>query len=196
MPNTKLLIALVLVTASLNSNAGGGAALQEPYGSSQFYIWNNLNKVEKMKLAFDFNFADPDDVGRALHPVSYFLKTVQEYGPVAFEPANIIVVSHGSEVVVWAKQNYTQYKDTVDKAARLADMGVKFEVCVVAADALGFTPEDFHGFVRVVPLGSYALAYHHNQGYAIIPGAATTPGPIINPENEPYLGKRKIVNHH
>jgi hypothetical protein len=151
--------------------------------------------VERLKVAFDFNFADPKGVARALHPISYMVKTVQEYGPALFEPVDIIVVSHGSEIVVWAKQNYTQYKDIVDRAARFAKMGVKFEVCIVAADTLGYKPEDFHGFVRVVPLGSYALAYHHNQGYAIIPGAATIPGSIINPDNKLYLGKRPLMKH-
>lgn len=191
----RLLIILILAIATSSGNAGGTKTLQEPYGSSEFHVLDGLNKIESMKVVFDFNFSDPKGVARALHPVSYMLKTVQNYGPVSFEPVDIIVVSHGSEVVVWAKQNYAQYKSIIDRAARLADIGVKFEVCIVAADALGYKPEDFHGFVRVVPLGSYALAYHHSQGYAIIPGAATTPGPIINPDNKPYLRKREIMDH-
>lgn len=93
-------------------------------------------------------------------------------------------------MVTWAKQNYEQYKDIVDRSARLADLGVKFEVCAVAATALGFEPQDFHGFVNVVPLGTYALTYHAHRGYAIIPGAATLPNALINPDNRDYLGKK------
>ena len=161
-----------------------------PYGSSQYYVWEDLTNIKQLKVAFDFNFADPLGTKRALHPVSYILKTIHEYGPVSFNPINIIVVSHGAEVVVWAKKNYKLYKDIIDRAARFAEMGVKFEVCVVAATTLGFEPEDFHGFVRVVPLGSYALAYHQSRGYAVVPGAATTPSPIVNIFNSISLGKK------
>lgn len=161
-----------------------------PYGSSQFYMWPELKDLEEFKVAFDFNFSDPKGIERALYPVSFILKTIQEYGPVSFEP-NIIVVSHGSEVVAWAKQNYKQYKTVVDRAARLAELGIKFEVCEVAAGALGFESRDFHGFVNVVPLGTYALTYHAHRGYAVIPGAATFPNPLINPDNRDYLGKKR-----
>lgn len=139
---------------------------------------------------FDFNFAKPHGVKRALHPVSILLKTVQEYGPVSFEPVDIFVVSHGSEVVAFAKQNYKDYKDIVDRAARVAELGVKFEIYSVAAAALGFNSNDFHGFVRVVPTGAYALIYHQNQGYALMPGAATVPDNLINPYNTSFLGTK------
>ena len=61
---------------------------------------------------------------------------------------------------------------------------------IVAAEALGFDSQDFHGFVKVVPLGTYALTYHAHRGYAVIPGAATLPNSLINPDNRDYLGKK------
>ena len=161
-----------------------------PYGSSEFITFDGIKRLEQLKVVFDFNFADPHGVKRALHPVSIILKTVHEYGPVSFEPVDIFVVSHGSEVVAFAKQNYEEYKDIVDRAARLADLGVKFEVCSVAASGLGFNPDDFHGFVRAVPTGAYALIYHQNQGYALMPGAATVPSDLINPNNRSFLGTK------
>lgn len=163
----------------------------DPYGSSEFTVWPELERNKELKVAFDFNFNDPQGIARALYPVSLLLATIQEYGPVSFEP-DIVVISRGSEAVAWAKRNYAQYKEIVDRAARLAGLGVKFEVCTVAAAALGFEPGDLHGFVRVVPLGTYALAYHAQQGYTVIPGAATVPAPIVNPENQPYLGRRNL----
>lgn len=177
----------LVAAMSMYSAAGIAAEASSPYGSSQFHVWRGLEEQQSLKVAFDFNFDDPGGIERALIPVSFILKTIQEYGPVSFEP-DIVVVSHGSEVVAWAKQNYGEYRSIVDRAARLADLGVKFEVCVVAAEALGFTPEDFHGFVDVVPLGTYALAYHENNGFAVIPGAATKPAPLINSFNEARLG--------
>lgn len=179
---------VVLVLGVVTPSAAGEN--DEPYGSSTFSAFDGIDRMEQLKLAFDFNFADPNGVQRALHPVSFMLKATHEYGPVSFEPVHIVVVSHGSEVVVWAKQNYQEFKDIVDRAARLAEMGVKFEVCAVAASVLGFEAHDFHGFVRVVPTGTYALAYHQNRGYAVVPGAATIPGPIVNRGNRGYLGKK------
>lgn len=188
MKPTSLLTLLICIAIPSVGTAENNTGTRNPYGSSQFHVWPELANAEDLKVAFDFNFNDPDGVERALYPVSFMIKTIQEYGPVSFE-RNIIVVSHGSEVVVWAKQNYARYKDIVDRAARLAEMGVKYEVCVVAASALGYEPQDFHSFIRVVPLGTYALAFHENRGYAVIPGAATTPMPLINPENRDFVGK-------
>ena len=115
-----------------------------PYGSSKFTTIEGVDKLEQLKMVFDFNFADPHGIERALYPVSITLQTIQEYGPVSFEPYDLVVVSHGPEVVAFARQNYQEYKDIVDRVARLAQLGVKFEVCSVAADALGFGPDDFH----------------------------------------------------
>jgi intracellular sulfur oxidation DsrE/DsrF family protein len=159
-----------------------------PFRSSSFTTFDDVNQLEQLKVVFDFNFPGPSGVKRALYPVSFTLKAVQEYGPVSFEPVDIIVVSHGSEVVAFAKRNYQEVKEIADWAARLADLGVKFEVCSVAANALGFGPEDFHGFVNVVPTGAYALIYHQNRGYALMPGAASVPGDLINSSNQSYLG--------
>jgi intracellular sulfur oxidation DsrE/DsrF family protein len=188
MNKNKLITILFCIVIPLISNADNKKDTSTPYGSSQYYVWPELKNLEELKVAFDFNFNDPKGIERALYPVSFILKTIQEHGPISFEP-NIIVVSHGSEVVAWARQNYEQYKDIVDRSARLAELGVKFEVCVVAATALGFEPQDFHGFVNVVPLGTYALTYHAHNGYAVIPGAATLPYPLINPDNRDFLGK-------
>lgn len=182
-----LLMSFLTTLASLHVAA---SANEPTYGSSKFSVLYGENDLDQMKVVFDFNFEDPAGVKRALYPVSYTMKAVQEHGPVSFEPVDAIVVSHGAEVVAFAKQNYQQYKDIVDHAARLADMGVKFEVCSVAADALGFRPGDFHGFIKVVPTGAYALIYHQNKGYALMPGASTAPVDIINTYNQPYLGKR------
>jgi intracellular sulfur oxidation DsrE/DsrF family protein len=188
MIRKSLLILVAMMMTPLCIVADSRVTDSAPYGTSQYHVWPELQDIDDLKIAFDFNFNVPQGIERALYPVSFILKTIQEYGPVTFEP-NIVIVSHGSEVVAWARQNYQQYKDIVDRAARLAELGVQFEICVVAAEALGFTPEDFHGFVKVVPLGTYALAYHENNGYAVIPGAATVPAPIINTHNDQALGK-------
>jgi intracellular sulfur oxidation DsrE/DsrF family protein len=180
----------ILVISLFTASPCVAESIDAPYGSSKFKSFDGIKNLEQLKAVFDFNFDNPEGVKRALIPISIFIKTVQEYGPVSFEPYNLIAVSHGSEVVAFAKQNYQQFKDIVDSASRLAELGVRFEVCSVAAEALGFSVDDFHEFVDVVPLGTYALAYHQQQGYALLPGAATVPSDLINPNNRPYLGTK------
>ena len=166
------------------------SAKEPAYGTSKFITFDDINETEQLKVVFDFNFEDPSGVKRALYPVSYTMKTVQEYGPVSFDPVDAVVVSHGAEVVAFAKKNYEKYKDIIDHAARLANIGVKFLVCSIAAETLGYKPSDFHGFVSVVPTGAYAMIYYQNKGYSLMPGAATVPVDIINSYNKPYLGNR------
>ena len=139
---TLLLLSIVLVCAQ-NSFA---ESVQARYGSSKFSTFAGIDQLGQLKAVFDFNFDDPNGVKRALIPISFFIKTVQEYGPVSFEPYDIVVVMHGSEVAAFAKQNYRKFKDSMDTAGRLAELGVRFEVCSVAAEALGYGADDFHGF--------------------------------------------------
>ena len=101
-----------------------------------------------------------------------------------------MVVTHGPEMVVFAKKNYAKYKDIVDRAASLAKQGVRFEACRNAAAAEGFKPEDLHGFVTVVPAGTYALAYWQAKGYTLNAVGATMPTPPISALNKDDLGKK------
>lgn len=163
-----------------------------PYGSSEFVAWKDLQQMDHLKVAWDFNFDDPASVARALNPVSYMLKATHEYGPVNFEPLRTVVVSHGGEVAVWAKKNYAKYKDIVDRAASMAHLGVRFEVCSTAAQAQGFDVDDFHGFIKVVPTGSFALVYWSSKGYAVVPAGSTVPSRIINEFNRDDLARKLL----
>jgi hypothetical protein len=76
-----LFVAIGLIAAPLSF----AEEKSTPYGSSEFITFDGIKKLEQLleqlKVVFDFNFADPHGVKRALHPVSIILKTVQEYGP-------------------------------------------------------------------------------------------------------------------
>ena len=188
----KIPVALLLTFSLMNTAAYAGsksAESQAPYGSSQFVVWKDLEDVEQLKVAWDFNFDEPASVARALNPVSFALKATAEHGPVTFDPIQSVVVSHGGEVAVWAKRNYHKYKDIVDRAARLSKMGVRFEVCSTAAEAQGFAPDDFHGFINVVPTGSFALIYWGKKGYAIVPAGSTVPSRVVNNLNQDDLAR-------
>lgn len=149
--------------------------IAEPYGTAKFSSYPDINQLKQLKVVWDFNFQDPKSVGFVFNNVSALLKATQDYGPHEIDPIKVVIVSHGPEVVLWAKKNYSKYKDIVDRAASFAQQGVRFEVCKNDAAALGFKPEDLDGFVTVIPAGPYALTYWQNKGYAYIAVGATVP---------------------
>ncbi len=95
--------------------------------------------------------------------VNALQQAITEFGPHEIEPIKVVIVSHGPELVVFAKKNYEKYREIVDRASSLTKQGVKFEICRNAVAFLGFAPEDLHGFVSVVPPAPYALAYGNQK---------------------------------
>jgi hypothetical protein len=146
-----------------------------PYGSAKFSAYPDAAELKQLKVVWDFNFVDPKAVGIVFNNISSFLRSVSDFGPHEIDPVKVVVVSHGPEVVVFARKNYPKYKEIVDRAASFAKQGIKFEICDVAARFQGFVPEELYGFVTVVPAGPYALAYWQAKGYALNAPGATMP---------------------
>jgi uncharacterized protein len=157
---------------------------EAPYGTATFSSYADIDKVKELKVVWDFNFSDPKAVGVVLNNLNALLKATAEFGPHELEPVKVVIVSHGPELVVFAKKNYGKYKDIVDRAASFAKQGVKFEICRNAATAQGFAAEDLHGFTTVVPAGPYALAYWQARGYTLNAVGATMPTPPISDLNK------------
>ena len=189
MKKTALLAAALLLAIGLHLPARA-ADNGEPYGSAHFETFPDINRIKTLKTVWDFNFADPKAVGIVFNNIVALMKATAAYGPVDLHPLRIVVVSHGPEVVVWAKKNYGKYKELVDRAASLAKQGVVFEVCRNAAAAEGFKPEDLDGFLTVIPAGPYAIAYWENKGYGLEAYGATRPTPPIDALNRADLGTR------
>lgn len=143
-----------------------------------------------MKTVWDFNFIDPKAVGVVFNNVNALMRATSEFGPQEIDPLRIVVVSHGPELVMFAKKNYAKYKDIADRAASMAKQGVRFEICRNAPAAPGFAPEDLHGFVSVVPAGPYALAYWQAKGYTMNAVGATMPTPPISDLNRADIIKK------
>ena len=160
----------------------------EPYGSAKFSAYEDIESIKELKTVWDFNFVNPMAVNGVFNNIGALMRATSEFGPHGIEPLKIVMVSHGPEIVVFAKQNYAKYKDIVDRAASLAKQeGVRFEICRNAATAQGFAPEDLHGFVHVVPAGPYALAYWQAKGYSLNAVGATMPTPPISDLNKADL---------
>jgi intracellular sulfur oxidation DsrE/DsrF family protein len=167
--------ALIVVIGFSSMAFAEDSNITAPYGTAKSSSYADIDQLKQLKVVWDFNFQDPKSVGMVFNNVAALLKATAEYGPHEIDPIKVVIVSHGPEVVLWAKKNYSKYKDIVDRAASFAQQGVRFEVCKNDAAALGFKPEDLDGFVTVIPAGPYALTYWQNKGYAYIAVGATMP---------------------
>jgi intracellular sulfur oxidation DsrE/DsrF family protein len=188
--NTRLKAVLLTATLAFSHFAYADNSDQAPYGSAKFSAYKDIDSIKQLKAVWDFNFTDPKAVGIAFNNLNAQMKAANEFGPHEIEPFKIVIVSHGPEVVVWDKRNYAKYKDIVDRAASLAQQGVKFEVCRNDAKALGLEPEDLHGFITVVPAGPYALAYWQAKGYSLIAVGATAPTSPFSELNKADIHKK------
>ena len=166
-----------------------------PYGTAKFSPYADIDDVKQLKAVYDFYFPEPNSVPLVLSSIASLMAQTAEFGPHEFEPLKIVVVSHGPELVVFAKRNYAKYKEVVDRAASLAQQGVKFEICRGAAASLNFVPEDFYGFTTVVPSGPYALTYWQMKGYGLIPGGFTNPQRYTNEFNKNDIPPKRNGNH-
>jgi uncharacterized protein len=166
-----------------------------PYGTAKFSPYADIDDVKQLKAVYDFYFPEPNSVPLVLSSIASLMAQTAEFGPHEFEPLKIVVVSHGPELVVFAKRNYAKYKEVVDRAASLAQQGVKFEICRGAAASLNFVSEDFYGFTTVVPSGPYALTYWQMKGYGLIPGGFTDPQRYTNEFNKNDIPPKRNGNH-
>jgi intracellular sulfur oxidation DsrE/DsrF family protein len=186
---TYVLAGILAFIGPVSSYAGQSASA--PFGTASFSPYDDIDSLKQLKVVWDWSFEDPKQVGIAMNFLGALLRATSEFGPKDFEPIKVVVVSHGPEVVLWAKKNYSKYKDIVDRAASFAQQGVRFEICRNDAKALGYKPEDLHGFTHVIPAGPYALAYWQNKGYAYIPGGSSNPMKPVTKYNKNDLGKTK-----
>lgn len=170
------LLKVSLCCAAFMSSAGTSIAQPSAqYGTAKFEAYKDIDEIKQLKVVWDFNFSDPRAVGTVFNYVNALLNATDEFGPQEIEPIKVVVVSHGPELVIFAKKNLSKYADIVERAAALAKRGVRFEICQNAAAFLGFKPEDFHGFTAVVPPAPYALAYWQAKGYTLNAVGATMP---------------------
>ncbi len=126
-----------------------------PYGTST----TNMHEYPVIDAVFDANYEDPNKLNILYAFVKNTMKPLK---------GKMVVVTHGPELRAFAKENYVKYQGVMDKMKQLADMGVEFRMCNNALRAAGYAPDDFHGFVTVVPAGFPEIAYLQHQGFTYI----------------------------
>lgn len=126
-----------------------------PYGTAKV----DMHKYPTTNAVFDVNYADP----RELNILYNFVRNTERE-----LKGKMVVVTHGPELRVFAKENFEKYQGIIQRMAELAESGVEFRMCNNALRAAGYRPEDMHGFVTVVPAGFPEIAYLQSQGYRYI----------------------------
>lgn len=147
-------IAVAVLIASLPIQQASADA-SAPYGTAKV----DMHKMPVTNTVFDVNYEDP----QKLNALYNYIKNTQK-----ITHGKVVVVTHGPELRAFAKENYEKYQGAVDKMAELAKEGVQFKMCNNAMKSAGFSAEDMHGFITVVPAGFPEVAYWEGRGYKYI----------------------------
>ncbi len=148
-------LAVMCVVALGMSHAAMAEEELSPYGTSK----TDLHEYPTIDAVFDANYTEPKDLNMLYAFVKNTMKPLK---------GKMVVVTHGPEVRVFAKENYVRYQGIADKMKELSDAGVEFRMCHNALRAAGYKADDFHGFVTVVPAGFPEIAYLQSKGYQYI----------------------------
>lgn len=127
--------------------------------------WGRAALVEAayapQKVVYDVAVSGPAELEGVLDRVS-FLNNIYEANP--FD-SSIVVVLHGDEIPMFATKNHAKHSELMARAQSLTRAGpVQFRMCVVAARAHGYQPEDIHGFVRMVPMADAEIVRLQREG--------------------------------
>jgi len=152
----KVFLTLVLCLAA-------GGALAEPPAP-----WGRATErqvdYQPNKVVYDVVVRDAAGMETLLDRVSY-LSVLYEADP--FE-SSIVLVLHGEAIHLFARKNYAQHRDLMTRAQSLTvGTTIEFRMCQLAAQSLGYTPGDIHGFVQMVPMADAELVrLQAEEGYA------------------------------
>lgn len=123
---------------------------------------------DKIKAVFDWTFENPSDSVMATNFISNFIKAYDEFNPMG--EYKLAVVSHGAEVLIFAKKNYEKHKEVIDRLKSMTQSyGLKIYVCRNTMRFFGLKEEDMLTFVVIVPAGVVELAKLQEEGYKLIP---------------------------
>ncbi|HAV40392.1 MAG TPA: hypothetical protein DCX31_04900 [Aquificaceae bacterium] len=150
-------ILFILLLFSLSFAQPHGKFVQTPY-------------QKPFKVVYEFFFDHPEKLRPALGWISNVIYVLTN-PPYNFSPEDIdiVVVSHGRELPVFAMKNKDQYTDIVERMENLSMYGVKFKVCKMAAEQIyGLSEKDFYPFVELVPSAITEIIHWQLQGYALM----------------------------
>lgn len=121
-----------------------------------------VEAADEVALIADVRAHTPDEVSDLLQR----LETLAGSTPGFPSHDPVVMVLHGDEAATFTRVNYPQYKDTVDRAARLEAFGLlDVRVCERWMDARGVMRSDLPPFVDTVPDGVVEERRLERAGY-------------------------------
>ena len=132
-----------------------------PWGGSKV----TATEYKPQRVVYDVHVKTVAAVESVLDRASH-LSTITGADP--FEQS-IVLVLHGKELSFFAIDNFDKYKDLMRRAQSLVESeAISIKMCKIAAQSQGYTPEDIHGFIEMVPMGDaeiIRLQYEENHAY-------------------------------
>lgn len=128
---------------------------QTPYGTATI----DMHDYPSIDRVVDLSYVAPEDLEHCWRFIENTANAVL---------GRTVVVSHGPELRLFAKENYAKYRAIVDQAADLAGRGVEFRMCANSMKRAGFEASDMHGFMTIIPAGYAEIILLQSQGFAFI----------------------------
>ena len=149
-----LLITLCLI------NTPVFADISAPWGGANV----TATEYKPQKVVYDVHVKTAEEIESILDRASY-LSTITGADP--FDQS-IILVLHGQELSFFAIKNYKKYTKLMHRAQSLVESeALTIKMCKIAAQSQGYSPEDIHGFIEMIPMGdAEIIRLQHEEGYA------------------------------
>ncbi len=152
----KLLFFLLIVYSLSSSSVFAIDITNAPWGVARV----THTEYKPQKVVYDVHVKTVKAVESVLDRASY-LSTITGADP--FEQS-IVLVLHGAELSFFAIENYNKYKALIQRAQSLVESeAITIKMCKIAAQGQGYSPEDIHGFIEMVPMGDAEIIRLQNE---------------------------------
>ncbi len=153
--------ATILFVTLILFGPGALADNHSPWGHARL----TPTEYKPLKVVYDVTTGDPEVLAHVLDRVSYLSKIT---GADPFDQS-IVLVLHGASPALFAIEHYDRYQ-ALQRRAQSLTVGnlVTIRMCKLAAEGLGYRPEDIQGFVEMVPMGDaeiVRLQYEEHHAY-------------------------------
>ena len=153
----KQLVWLFLIPAMF---AGNLSADDKPWGIARVID----TQYKPQKVVYDVAVDSVKKLTSVLDRASYLSKIT---GADPFD-SSIVLVLHGKEISFFASKNFEKHQDLIRRAQSLVESeALSIRMCKIAAQSQGFSPEDIHGFVEMIPMGdAEIIRLQYEEGHA------------------------------
>ena len=153
------LVMLLLLLAVPAASAQGDAPAPQPRDER---LLQPAPETRERFRVYDISLHAPQELRRLLQRLDELADSPNP----STRPVDIALVLHGPEVGFFAIDNYAEYRDIVDLAARLDAFGViEVKACRARMRDLGLTEADLPPFIETVPFGPGEVERLEQEGY-------------------------------